>query len=168
MRTSKLRPRVLDMVAGHPAIEIHVREAARRLGASPAATSAVLRGLELEGVLTSRWVGRNRVFRAAPRGTAPGVRRQMTAQFPALPEEWDLRPYFLWDRDLSWREFRDLIDGPDAARSAWAMGRLLDDARWPDIWHLVSPARVRRELPNIRVERRQVWRDLVGVDGAAG
>ena len=159
---------MIRLLSEQPGLEIHVREAARRLQASPAATSAVLRGLETEGVLTSRWVGRNRVFWVAPAPTMVGARRPMTTHFPATPGEWDLRPYFLWDRDLSWREFRGLINGPNSSRSGWAVARLLDHARWSDIWHLVSPAQVRRELPDIRVRHRDVWRDLVGAGSATG
>ncbi|HEY8741030.1 MAG TPA: winged helix-turn-helix domain-containing protein [Candidatus Dormibacteraeota bacterium] len=157
-----------ELMAQQPGLEVHVREAARRLQASPAAISVVLRDLETEGLLTSRWIGRSRVFRVAAAALPGDVRRPMTTHFPATPAEWDLRPYFLWDRDLSWREFREVINGPDRAQSGWAVARLLDHARWADTWRLVSPGQVRRELPHLRVKHKDVWRDLVGAGRAPG
>jgi len=169
---------VAQLLAAQPSAEVHVREVARRLCASPAAAGAALRRLESEGVLTSHWVGRNRVYRsAAGRSTAPagadhgivvGGPRRMTTRFPASPAEWELRPYFLWDRDLSWREFRDLVGGPELGRSAWAVARLLDHARWGDVWRLATPDQVRRELPNIRVRHAAAWKDILEPGRAAG
>jgi len=33
------------------------------------------------------------------------IQPALLTRFPASPEEWSLRPYFLWDYALSWTGF---------------------------------------------------------------
>jgi DNA-binding transcriptional ArsR family regulator len=149
----------------HGPDEVHVRELGRRVGHSAAAVGRVLRRLQDEGVVTSRWVGRSRVYRRIdqPRDSVPAPmilprteRRPVSATF-----EPDRRPYFLWDIDLSWSEFAELLGSPETETRRWALERLLNDARWRDIWALVTPAEVSRELPHLRVRFKDVYQAVV-------
>ncbi len=75
----------------------------------------------------------------------------------------DLRPYFLWDEDVSIIELRAALAVPGARRDQ-LLGKLLREARDLDVWNFVTPAEVAQELS--RLERRlgrryQFWRFLI-------
>jgi hypothetical protein len=64
----------------------------------------------------------------------------------------DLRPYFLWDEDVSIAELREILaQGDDYTRDR-LLGKMLREARDIDVWHFVTPTQVADALP--RVERR--------------
>jgi hypothetical protein len=76
----------------------------------------------------------------------------------------DLRPYFLWDEDLSIDELRARLAGADAFERDRLLGKLLREARDVDVWQFVTPARVAEALPRIgrRVgQRRKFWEFLI-------
>jgi hypothetical protein len=62
----------------------------------------------------------------------------------------DLRPYFLWDEDVSIGELRDLLAGPDGFARDRLLGKMLREARDLDVWVFVTPAEVARVLPRLR------------------
>jgi|SRR5688572_6058089 hypothetical protein len=64
----------------------------------------------------------------------------------------DLRPYFLWDEDVSIAELRAVLAGPDGFRKDQLFGKMLREARDLDVWEFVTPTDVARALP--RLERR--------------
>ncbi|MFH2005605.1 MAG: hypothetical protein ABI333_03350 [bacterium] len=64
----------------------------------------------------------------------------------------DLRPYFLWDEDISISELRQILTGDDGWNRDRLLGKLLREARDIDVWLFVTPAEVAEALP--RVERR--------------
>jgi hypothetical protein len=76
----------------------------------------------------------------------------------------DLRPYFLWDEDVSIAELREILaQGDDYTRDR-LLGKMLREARDIDVWHFVTPTQVADALP--RVERRlgrraAFWRFLI-------
>jgi len=98
--------------------------------------------------------------------------RQLTTDMT----ETDLRPYFLWDEDVSIAELHEVFAGPDGDLKDRYLGKMLREARDIDVWHFVTPSDVARALPRIsrRVGRRiDFWRfllnawqelDLVSVD----
>jgi len=76
----------------------------------------------------------------------------------------DLRPYFLWDEDLSIRELRERLRGDDAYERQRLLGKLLREARDTDVWLFVTPEEVARQLPAVarRVGRRLgFWQFLI-------
>ena len=62
----------------------------------------------------------------------------------------DLRPYFLWDEDVSIAELRQVLAGPDGPRRDQLLGKMLREARDIDVWHFVRPAEVARALQRLR------------------
>jgi hypothetical protein len=73
-----------------------------------------------------------------------------------------LRPYFLWDEDVSIDELRAILkSGSERMR---LMGKMLREARDIDVWHFVTPNEVARALPALerRLGRRKAfWQFLI-------
>lgn len=77
----------------------------------------------------------------------------------------ELRPYFLWDEDVSIDELRTALarDDADPVRER-LFGKLLREARDLDVWAFVTPGDVARALPLLRrrVGRRYAfWKFLI-------
>ncbi len=74
------------------------------------------------------------------------------------------RPYFLWDEDISVAELRRaLSEGSDYERER-LMGKMLREARDPDVWRFTTPEEVARLFPRLRrrLGRREAfWRFLL-------
>jgi hypothetical protein len=69
------------------------------------------------------------------------------------------RPYFLWDYDLSEADVQSILRGNDEQQKAWLVARLLESARYEDIWHYISLAELRAIFPNLQLKPqvRAVW-----------
>lgn len=75
-----------------------------------------------------------------------------------------LRPYFLWDEDISIRELREHLRGPDRAEHDRLLGKMLREARDTDVWAFVSPQEVADALPRLDRflgRRRPFWEFLI-------
>ena len=59
----------------------------------------------------------------------------------------DKRPYFLWDEDISLREFKERLRGPDAADRLQMLAKLLREARDTDVWMFITPQEAAEALP---------------------
>ena len=91
---------------------------------------------------------------------APCVRRPLTTDF----SDQDRRPYFLWDEDVSVRELRAVLTGPDEHERDRLLGKVLREARDLDVWTFITPARIAELLPGLerRLGRRAAfWRYLI-------
>lgn len=74
------------------------------------------------------------------------------------------RPYFLWDVDLSDAELRERLHHPDPAIRAQWQGRVLREARYPDVWHYLTLDEVLRDWTLIERHlgrRRAFWKWLI-------
>ena len=83
--------------------------------------------------------------------------RTATKGWPSTREEWELRPYFIYDYDISWRDLQGYLQSADPHQRAWAVARILDGARWSDIWRLVTPADIERDLDRLPRRLREFW-----------
>jgi hypothetical protein len=75
-----------------------------------------------------------------------------------------LRPYFLWDEDVSIEELVHVLAGPDGPDRDRLLGKMLREARDIDVWHFVRPAEVARVLGRLRrrIGRRHAfWTFLI-------
>ena len=61
-----------------------------------------------------------------------------------------LRPYFLWDEDVSIAELRAALALPDSPRRDQLLAKMLREARDIDIWAFVRPTEVARVLERLR------------------
>lgn len=71
------------------------------------------------------------------------------------------RPYFLWDTGMSLRELREALRSEN--RVYW-MARVMRDARYTDVWKLLSLREVLEPWPELepRLGReRERWRFLI-------
>jgi hypothetical protein len=77
------------------------------------------------------------------------------------------RLYFFWDYDLTEADLRAILAGQNETEIAWAMTRLLEAARWDDIWKYVRLSQVRDWLPRLplRPQTRAVWEHALAVWG---
>ena len=71
------------------------------------------------------------------------------------------RPYFIWDYDLTEEDVREILRGDNEHEKVGMMVRILESARWEDIWRYLTLAEVRRYWPEIsrrmRREVREAW-----------
>jgi hypothetical protein len=75
-----------------------------------------------------------------------------------------LRPYFLWDEDVSIDEMRFLLRHGSEWQRQRLLGKMLREARDIDVWHFVTPDEVARALPEIERRlgrRRKFWEFLI-------
>ena len=76
----------------------------------------------------------------------------------------ELRPYFLWDEDVSIGELHQILADPDGPRRDQLLAKMLREARDIDVWHFVRPVEVARVLDRLRrrVGRRHAfWTFLI-------
>jgi hypothetical protein len=86
--------------------------------------------------------------------------RPMTGEMTA----GHLRPYFLWDEDISIDELRQALRSDDAWLRDRLLAKLLREARDIDVWHFVTPDEVAAVLPRIARRlgrRRRFWEFLI-------
>jgi hypothetical protein len=58
-------------------------------------------------------------------------------------------PYFMWDYDLTGADIRATLPGDDEDQKAWIVARLLESARYKDIWQYISLAELRAIFPKL-------------------
>jgi hypothetical protein len=88
---------------------------------------------------------------------APGV--QLTTDLSSD----DAIPYFLWDQPMTVAELRRHLSGPPEERYHY-LGKILREAREPDVWRFTTPDEVVREWHRIEPQlgrRREFWRFLL-------
>jgi hypothetical protein len=76
----------------------------------------------------------------------------------------DLRPYFLWDEDVSIGELRAIVSGPPSYDRDRLVGKMLREARDLDVWTFLRPVDVARDLDRLRrrIGRRHAfWQFLI-------
>jgi hypothetical protein len=76
----------------------------------------------------------------------------------------DERPYFLWSEATTVGQFREALARADDAERAQLLGRLMREARDPDVWEFTTVAEVRRLFPLISRylgRRRAFWTWLI-------
>lgn len=75
-----------------------------------------------------------------------------------------LRPYFLWDEEVTISELREVLAGADSWRRDRLLAKMLREARDVDVWHFVTPKEVAAALSRLqpRLGRRfAFWRFLI-------
>ena len=69
------------------------------------------------------------------------------------------RPYFFWDYDITEEQVRHILQSGDETEKAWIITRILEYARWEDIWRYLTVDDVRQNFERLRFRWPQV-RDL--------
>lgn len=81
------------------------------------------------------------------------------------------RPYFLWDEPTTVGEFRAALVTADPVEKSRLLGKLLREARDPDVWEFTTVAEVSALLPQLDRylgRRRAFWHYLLHAWEAAG
>lgn len=70
-----------------------------------------------------------------------------------------LKPYFLWDYNLTENQVRKILRGKNETEKIWIMSRILESARYDDIWRYVSLAQVKEMFSKLRLKPpiRRAW-----------
>ena len=95
----------------------------------------------------------------------------MTASPFAVHIEPDARPYFLWDEPTTSRMFRDALSSAGPEEKARLLGKLLREARDPDVWQFTTLEEVRRLFPAVSRylgRRRAFWTYLIAAWDTSG
>ncbi len=68
-------------------------------------------------------------------------------------------PCFIWDYDLTDADVRAILRGEDEEQKAWLVARLLESARYEDIWQYISLAELRVIFPKLQLKPlvRAAW-----------
>ena len=70
------------------------------------------------------------------------------------------RPYFLWDYEIDVAEVRHIIRAGSPTEKAWIITRILEYAKWEDIWKYLTVADIRESFERLRFRRpqdRDLW-----------
>ena len=70
------------------------------------------------------------------------------------------RLYFFWDYDITEDDLRAILRGDDDVEKAWAIARLLEAAKWGDIWRFLSLNDVVANFDRLRfryARDREMW-----------
>ncbi len=75
----------------------------------------------------------------------------------------DAIPYFLWDQPMTVAELRRHLNGSPDERNRY-LGKILREAREPDVWRFTTPEEVVREWNRLEPQlgrRREFWHFLL-------
>lgn len=69
------------------------------------------------------------------------------------------RPYFLWDYDLTEDEVQTLLRTGDETTRIWLASRILESARYADVWRYLSLTELRALFPHLKLKPpvREAW-----------
>jgi hypothetical protein len=70
------------------------------------------------------------------------------------------RPYFFWDHDISEDQVRHILRHGNPQEKAWVMTRILEYAKWDDIWRYLTIGDIRQHFEHLRFRRpadRELW-----------
>ena len=69
------------------------------------------------------------------------------------------RPYFLWDYDLTEDDVRRILGGENQTDKIWILSRILESAKFEDVWKYTSLSDVRSMMPVLKIKKpiRQAW-----------
>ncbi len=75
------------------------------------------------------------------------------------------RPYFFWDYDISEEGIREILRGDNEVEKAWVITRILEYARWEDIWRYLTLGDVRENFQRLDLKPyiRNLWTYALGV-----
>ncbi len=70
------------------------------------------------------------------------------------------RPYFFWDYDITEEELREILRSGSDDEKAWVITRILEYARWDDIWKYITVEDIRRHFDRLHFRQpqdRELW-----------
>lgn len=76
-----------------------------------------------------------------------------------------LRPYFLWDYDLTGEQIGEILNGDNEIEKIWILGRILESAKLEDVWKYTNHKQVREMFPKLKLKEpaRKAWEHALQV-----
>lgn len=70
-----------------------------------------------------------------------------------------MKPYFLWDYDLTEDDVRRILSGKNQTDKVWILSRILESAKFEDVWKYTSLSDVRSLMPILKIKKpiREAW-----------
>lgn len=70
-----------------------------------------------------------------------------------------MRPYFLWDYDLTESDVHTILQTGDDGTRVWLVSRILESARYEDVWRYLTLAELRTLFPHLQLKQpvRNAW-----------
>ncbi len=93
------------------------------------------------------------------------LRQKIKLETIPISSESARRPYFLWDYDLSEEEVHELLSQYSFEKKKWLIARILEHARFDDVWKYLSMDDIQRALPLIRMnpKKKEYWNYAIKV-----
>lgn len=76
--------------------------------------------------------------------------------------------YFFWDYDLDEEEVKAILRGANETEKIWVMSRILQNARWQDIWKYLTVRDVQQNFQRLEWRRpyfKELWAHALKVWG---
>lgn len=73
-------------------------------------------------------------------------------------------PRFLWEYNLTHGEIVEIISGPQKKR-LWLVAKILEHAKWDEVWQYLDVRTIERDLPLLRLSPRtkRHWEDAIRI-----
>ncbi|OGC06906.1 hypothetical protein A2526_01040 [candidate division WOR-1 bacterium RIFOXYD2_FULL_36_8] len=71
--------------------------------------------------------------------------------------------YFFWDYDLSEKEVVNILKTGNKTEKNWIIARILEYAKWDDIWKYLSLNQIKEALPSLKINPKfkNIWQYAV-------
>lgn len=68
-------------------------------------------------------------------------------------------PYFLWDYNLTEDGVRQILHGKNDAEKIWLISRILESAKYEDIWRFLSLQEIKKIFPRLKLKKpiKEAW-----------
>lgn len=70
-----------------------------------------------------------------------------------------MKPYFLWDYNLSDKQVRQILKSGDEFSRTWLVARILESAKFSDVWKYLTVKEVLEIFLKLRLKKpiKEVW-----------
>jgi hypothetical protein len=95
---------------------------------------------------------------------AVGLRTIGRAMLSTNLDDANAVPYFLWDDPMTMRELRERLATASAPERTRLLGKIVREARDPDVWRFISPQELSRRFDELAPHlgrRRPFWEFLL-------
>ena len=72
---------------------------------------------------------------------------------PIVEDREEKRPSFIWDYDLTGSQIREILSGSQEKRR-WLVGRILEHARFDEIFKYLTLREIEHDLPHLRLPKK--------------
>ena len=74
-------------------------------------------------------------------------------------------PYFLWDYHLTQEQVKSILAGDNATDKSWLVSRILESARFEDVWKYISLDELKSIFPSLKIKPpiREAWTRALSV-----